>query len=324
MINQCFIEHPLSMTPEGSLNRLPVSGDLLALHDPLRHLSGLNGAQLMSRRALVDLLNTLDHPCGGKPRQFIEHFDPLNDIDSLILQLYAYRFAAVIDTARQGTGWPVQSRFTKSLTEHWNQAQTLVISGGLTCGSFGLDLARRVESLIDQIDVIASPWGSTTALFGLAQTVSFEQDLLVMDFGATGVKRGIASKYGNRMMLLPDLSVEQFKEGGLIRKGGLMAIFEQTRKQVDQPMPVAISLACYLKNGHPFDYHSGIYHRLRDDAPHLALALRDHWLPDCGFTTLALLDHDSTSAAFAFRMKQPAMMVTLGTGLGSAPCPRIA
>jgi hypothetical protein len=80
-------------------------------------------------------------------------------------------------------------------------------------------------------------------------------------------------------------------------------------------------LACYLKNGHPFKYSSGIYYHLEGDCENLAKALHDEWLPESGFFGLSLLEHDSTAAALAFEFKYPAMMVTLGTGLGSGPCP---
>ena len=321
MINQCFIEHSLAMTPEGSLNRLPVSGECLHPRDPLLHSNDLTGSQLMSRQALIQLLTALEHPAGNQPREFITRFDEQNPADAQLLDILATRFATVINSARDGQHWPTTSAYVQRLTAHWQQAQTLVIAGGLTSGSFGIALAQLVEARVSALDIIASPWGGATALFGLAQTVSRDGPLLVMDFGATGIKRGIATKYGNRMELLPDLPVSPFKEEGLVRKAGCCEIFRQTRQALDEAMPVAISLACYLNHGHPFDYHSGIYHRLRDDAEHLAEALRTDWLPACGLSSLALLEHDSTSAAFAFRFKHPAMLITLGTGLGSAPCP---
>ncbi|MDX1474052.1 MAG: hypothetical protein R3309_07770 [Reinekea sp.] len=321
MLNNLFIEHALTMRPEGSLNHLPVNTLLLSPQDPLLNHKQVTGATLVSRNALLTLLSDSGHPLAHSVRQFLTEFDANNPQDRAILDIFAGRFTAIIKTARGGDHWRCGSDFQQALTRHWQHCQTLTISGGLTSHQFGLCLAERIEANFADLVVISSPWGGLTALYGLAQTVGQRDDLLVMDFGATGVKRGIARKYGNRLELLPDLKVAPFKTDGLIRKEALLEMFRNTRDMLDQSMPVAISIACYLHQGHPFDYHSGIYHRLGDDCQHLATDLHEQWLPDCGLQGLALLEHDSTAAALAFRFKHPAMMVTLGTGLGSAPCP---
>ena len=322
MLNHPFIKHPLTMSPDGSLNHLPINSLLLHRQDPLLNQSSLTGSALVSRKALGLLLGQVRHPQAPSVRGFLTHFDALNPNDQMVLELFATRFAAIIKTARSGHAWPQANHFQQALTNHWQAIDTLVISGGLTSHLFGLQLAEKIESVCPDLAVISSPWGGLTALYGLAQTVAQKEDLLVMDFGATGVKRGVATNYGNRLSFLPDVSVSKFKTDGLIRQKGLMAIIQQTRDLLPKPMPVAISLACYLVDGHPYEYRSGIYHRLSEDSGHLSTDMHEHWLPICGLSGLALLEHDSTAAALAFRFKQPAMMVTLGTGLGSAPCPQ--
>ncbi len=322
MLNHRFIKHSLTMSPEGSLNHLAINGLLLDRKDPLLNQSNLTGSTLVSRRALSLLLEQMRHPHAPTVRSFLTHFDINNPSDQLVFDLFAYRFAAVVKTARSGQTWHRGSQFQIALSQHWQAITTLVISGGLTSHRFGLQLAEKIESLCPDLAVISSPWGGLTALYGLAQTVAQQDDLLVMDFGATGVKRGIAKKYGNRMELLPNLNVEPFKVNGLIRKRAILDILQATRQLLPKSMNVAISLACYLVEGHPFEYRSGIYHRLGEDSDHLATDIHETWLPSCDLNGLALLEHDSTAAALAFRFKQPAMMVTLGTGLGSAPCPQ--
>jgi len=323
MLNSIFESTPLSMTPEGSLNHLAIDASLLPKEDPLRHEDNLLASQMVSRQAFVHLLQSLNHPLQDNLRGFLTQFTADNSADYAVFSLFAHRFAAVINTARAGQHWRQGSPFQQALAAHWHDIQTLVISGGLTSHQFGIQLATTLEELVTGLAVITSPWGGLTALYGLAQTYASHDDLLVLDFGATGIKRGIAHKYGNHIEMLPDLKVKTFKHDGLIRAPQLQAILQQTREILPHSMPVAISLACYMNNGHPHDYHSGIYHRLGEDCEHLQTQLHHHWLPDAGYFGLALLEHDSTAAALAFQFRQPAMMVTLGTGLGSAPCPRV-
>lgn len=322
MLNHKTQTGPIIMTPEGSLNQLPVSGWLLHPRDPFLRQDSLTGKTLVSSQSLSDLLHYHQHSRAESLRAFIVEFDPEQADDSIILELYAHRFSAVIKTARSGQHWQDGSDFQRNLHRYWQDIQTLVLSGGLTTPPFGQALAEQLEQLLPGLDVINSPWGGHTALYGLAHTLQHPTEILVMDFGATGIKRGVASKYGNRLLMLPELSVEPFKHDGLIRKEGLLEVLRLTQSEVNAALPVAISLACYLQNGHPYDYHSGVYHRLGIDAQHLHTDLNDAWLPATQLGELLLLAHDSTAAAMAFRMPQPAMMVTLGTGLGSAPCPR--
>lgn len=317
------IQHPLAMTPNGSLNKLSVNSLLLDARDPLINRTGLTGSGLMSRQALIGLLHHQNHPLASDLRLFLSCFDPDVTRDHTILQLYARRFSAVINTARSPGAWIGSTAFEVALQHHWQSMTTLVLAGGLTSAQFGVSLAQQVEQFCGDLAVISSPWGSSTALYGLAQTVAHPQDILVMDFGATGIKRAIAHRYGNHLSLLPELEVSDYTSDGMVRRDGMIRALKDTRTALDQPLATAISIACYLQNGHPFRYFSGIYHRLIDDCQHLATELNNRWLPEAGLGTLLLLEHDSTAAALAFRFREPAMMVTLGTGLGSAACPRV-
>lgn len=320
MLNHLVRQPAFAMNPEGSLNRLPVNGMLLHARDPLLNQPDLTGSQLVSRAALVRLIE-LYRPSNTDLRNFLGSFTGTGYAEADILTIYAHRFAAVIKTARAGVGWHSGSEYHQALAAHWQSTETVVISGGLTSAQFGIELAGQVEQLCGDIAIINSPWGGLTALYGLAQNVAVSRDMLVMDFGGTGIKRAIAHRYGNRLTVLPELNVDAFKTDGLVRKEGFIAALEQTRHLLDEPMDTAISLACYLEKGHPFDYYSGIYHRLGEDSTHLATDLDESWLPSIDMGQLLMMEHDSTAAALAFRFNHPAMMITLGTGLGSAPCP---
>ena len=323
MLNTRLIAAPFFMTPDGSLNRLTVRADRLPMSDPLHSQFSLTAFQLVSRQALVTLLQANGHPSHNQLRPFLTHFDATQPRDLRILQIFAQRFALVIRTAQHYTPWQQGNAFQVALSQYWQQMQTLVIAGGLSSHQFGIHLACLLEEQLTGLSVICSPWGSVTALYGLAQTYGSPTDTLVLDFGATAIKRGIAHRFGNRVDMLTPLRVRDFSPDGLVRAPQLLAILRHTRAELPGPMSVAISMAAYLDRGHPFDYHAGSYSRLHDDCDHLASTLDQQWLPECGFTGLALLEHDSTAAALAFQFPFPAMMVTLGTGLGSAPCPMV-
>ncbi|MHA7879586.1 MAG: hypothetical protein ACX931_07335 [Saccharospirillum sp.] len=310
-----LIEHPngtLTLSPEASLNRLPVTA--YQMTQAARDWVGA--------RALHELIVTHSPAPAPSVRQFLDDFQPGSIECERILAEYGNRLAAVLRTALRAEFWAKGSAWQQAYARYWQHARTLVLSGGISTGAFGHALAERLELDLGSVTVIASPWGGQTGLVGLAQHVSRAQDLLVLDFGATGIKRAVASRHGNRLDPMPDVAVKDWLDSdGLFRKPALLELLGQLRATLGQPLPVAISIAAYLDQGHPFDYRSGIYHRLRDDSPHLATSLDETWLPQCGLGPLALLEHDSTAAALAFRFAEPAIMVTLGTGLGVGLCP---
>ncbi|MFT7290995.1 MAG: hypothetical protein ACI9D8_001451, partial [Reinekea sp.] len=310
MLNTRFTAAPFFMTPDGSLNRMAVRTDCLSKADPLRGTANLTAFQLLSRQALIGLLLAKGHNIHGQPRAFLSHFNADRPSDRCIMDIFAQRLAVVIQSARHYAPWQQGTIFQQALGRHWQRMQTLVIAGGLSSQQFGIHLASSAEDHLPDLSVMCSPWGHVTALYGLAQAHRSPDDLLVLDFGATAVKRAIAHRYGNRLDMLSTLQVRDFSSEGLIRAPQLLAILRQTRAELPGPMAVAISLAAYLDHGHPFDYHAGIYSRLRDDCDHLASTLDQQWLPASGFSGLALLEHDSTAAALAFQFHFPAMMLT--------------
>jgi hypothetical protein len=321
MLNNVSHKPAFAMHPNGSLNHLPVNTSALPNDDPLRNIQHLTGKDLVSRKALITILKSTDHPLQQDLRAFLSSFDPERPADHTVLKRYAIRFTQVIKTARNYTAWASGNQFEQRLYQHWQASKTIVIAGGITSGLFGIHLASIVEESFNHMDVLASPWAGQTALFGLAQAVGQREDLLVMDFGGTGVKCGIAYHFGNKIEPLFELEVEPYKQQGLIYPDGFNKLLMAARKQVRRSLPVAISLACYMDDGIVFKYKSGIYYPLGQTIENLAKTLNDQWLPAAGFQELKTLQHDSTAAAMAFQFTTPAMMVTLGTGLGSAPCP---
>jgi hypothetical protein len=306
---------PLTLTPEASLNRMPVSlidGDTPC---PARHW--------VSTPALQSLIHQQNPTDERTVRQFLTTYSGDSSNDKAILETFATRLVRVIETALSGKAWEQGSEFQRRYAGYWQDCETLVLAGGLTSGAFGQHLALVLETALAPLNVLVSPWAGQTGLVGLAQHYGSADPLVVMDFGATGIKRGLAYHHGNRIVPLPELTVDHWLDDqGLFRAKAFQTVLKDTREHLDKRLPVAVSLACYLNRGHPYDYHSGVYHRLIEDCDHLATTLNRHWLPAAGFSGLALLEHDSTAAALAFRFSRPAMMVTLGTGLGVGICPR--
>lgn len=307
------IVRPLTLTPEASLNRLPVAVAGGAVR-PARHW--------VSAQALHNLMLEENAEDERSVRRFLQSFNPTRADDARILAKYGERLASVLTTALAAEHWRQGSPFQQGYAQLWRSCETIVLGGGLTSGEFGQALAKQLECRLKTISLLVSPWGGQTGMVGLAQHLRRTEDLVVMDFGATGIKRGIASHHGNKVQSLPELTVDHWLDrDGLFRAEAFRQVLRDTRALVGRPLPVAISLACYLNEGHPFDYRSGVYHRLYEDCDHLATELNERWLPDAGFDSLALLEHDSTAAALAFRFSHTAIMVTLGTGLGVGLCP---
>lgn len=320
MLNHILQSSKLVMKPEGSLNKLAVSTAALHDLDPAKSLGMSTGYQLMSRQAMIDLLGSYRHPNQQSLRQFLNEFAKENPADRQILEVMACRFATVVNTACNNPLWQCGNDYQQRLSNHWQHSETLVISGGLTSGEFGRCLAESAEK-ITMRTILASPWGSHTALYGLAQNISQSAPLLTLDFGGTAVKVGVATRHGGRFNLFTELDTNSFKNQGQITDEGFLAILEKVSSLIREPLPVAISIACYLNKGHPFDYKSGVYHELGKQQDNLGETINKLWLPSVGLGALRLFEHDSTAAALAFNFQSPAMMITLGTGLGSAPCP---
>ncbi|MEP4544609.1 MAG: hypothetical protein ABJ000_00415 [Saccharospirillum sp.] len=308
-------DSPLALTPEASLNRMPVVMTGQDKPRPARYW--------VSTPALLSLIHEHNPGDERSVRQFLTTFSGEAGADQAILQTFATRLIRVIQTAHTGQAWADGSDFQRRYAHYWQSCETLVLAGGLTSGEFGQQLAHLLENALAPLNVLVSPWAGQTGLVGLAQHYGSAEPLVVMDFGATGIKRGLAYHHGNRIVPLPELTVDHWLDDqGLFRADAFRAVLKDTREHLDGRLPVAISLACYLDHGHPHDYRSGVYHRLIEDCEHLATTLHQQWLPGAGFSGLALLEHDSTAAALAFRFSKPAMMVTLGTGLGVGVCPR--
>lgn len=321
MLNYPMPTTLFSMRPEGSLNRLRIDSFTLPTLDPFHGQPNITALTLASRQALIGLLTHQGHPVKNDLREFLTHYDNRRPQDQSILDQYAARLATIIQTARHYRPWQQGNAYQKTLAHHWLSIDTLVIAGGLSSFQFGIHLASKIEEHINDLAVISSPWAGQTALYGMAQKVAVRAPIVVIDFGATSVKYGIATRFGNRVDHISEIPVAPFKREGIIQPDQFQEILALIQQKLSARLPVAISLACYMHNGQPFQYTSGIYYKLQPHGQHLATTLNDQWLPTAGFGKLVLLEHDSTAAALAFKFATPAIMVTLGTGLGSAPCP---
>ncbi|PTY37795.1 hypothetical protein BGP77_15060 [Saccharospirillum sp. MSK14-1] len=302
----------LTLTPEASLNRLPVTlpGEPTR---PARHW--------VSTQALHGLMLDEDPGDERSVRQFLRTFDARNPQDECILTRYANRLMTVLKTALRADYWAQGSPFQQGYAHCWRQCQRLVLGGGLSSDAFGRALMAALTGGLDGRELALSPYGGQTGLVGLATLWSQPSPLLVMDFGATGIKRGLVDERG-KLQSLPELNVDHWlNDDGLFRADAFQAVLHDSRMAVGTALPTAISLACYMKDGQPYDYRSGVYHRLIDDSPHLAHSLDQQWLPKAGLGRLVSLMHDSSAAALAFPSPVPAIMVTLGTGLGVGLCP---
>jgi len=225
---------------------------------------------------------------------------------------------------------------------HWDfigRTAAFVIGGGLVSGQIGplaVSAAREVlvEHGFEAVEVTLSPYGIYMALVGLARTAPVgSNQMVVLDFGHSTVKRGIARLEGGDLVALeayPSLPSPCLKGSGSDLPAARArwddmrsAIVEMCRcHSTGESLAVGIGLASYLKEGHPFPGDRGCYGSLQQLAPnleHFMLRELTAVLRTAG-VNLSLL-HDGTAAASAHAGAQNTVALSLGTGIGNGFAP---
>lgn len=164
----------------------------------------------------------------------------------------------------------------------WAGINTVWVGGGLVAGHLGpiaVGEAGRVlhDAGFPDYAVHLSPHGADLPLVGLSGLVPTGAGaMLLLDFGGTVVKRAIAEyKDGQLTQLhrLPSLptpcesahhaGVELPDVDAFARQ--VLTLIEQTWREAERPLSsiIAVSLACYLRDGQPPPTEMGCYGRLQ-------------------------------------------------------------
>jgi hypothetical protein len=186
------------------------------------------------------------------------------------------------------------------------------------------------EAGFPNFKVHLSPHGADLPLVGLSRLApAGTQAMLLFDFGHTAVKRAIAEyKDGQLSQLhrLPSLptpceaahhasvelaDVRLFSER-------ILSIVCQTWQEAERPLSssIAISLACYLRDGQPPPSEMGCYGRLQLLSDNLQAYLADQLGRRLDQPIQLHLYHDGTAAALAYRGEEETAVLMLGTAVG--------
>jgi hypothetical protein len=309
---------PANLTPTASLNRLRFT-ELSGLQIPARMVDWAAYA-LLSGKALADLAARHGHAEAARS--------------------FGTRLGWLLVTLRLGDPASRAARpdWDDSHWRHWAGITTVYLGGGIVAGEAGPRIAEQAEHILVDAGVMdcrvqVASWPEHLALVGAARTVPDAPEAIVLDFGGSYVKRGIA-RYENAQLAalrivprlpsqLPDLPLgtdltqDQTELLGA-RIVGTMADTWLSAHAVYPELSTTIvaSIASYLRDGQPLARQGGAYAALLALSDNLAAWLSQRVSGRLGHPITIRLLHDGTAAAHAVAGAGQTAVITLGTALG--------
>lgn len=345
--------NPNRLDPPISLNRAVIA-DLpgVALDDAVR---GQTGYQLLSAKTLADLIRTqaavLQLDPGQGDDMLNRAFDACLISDTPLVRAAAKKIAQsmgrnlgyLLLTLRRGDAANRTARpeWSDSYWQVWAGIRQVILGGGLVSGHLGHIICEVVLEILreggcDDLIVRLSPYRTALPVIGVARYAPQDCNMaLAFDGGQTAIKRALAifGRTGLREIhLLPSIPTEgdnpaTIPENHITRAAWqldrILTIIDQTRVEAMNAhhaplhMPVLVSLALPMRNGHPLITQHGTYMlwtHLADNARDLlAGKLAERW----GVRVPVVLEHDGTAAAAGHPGEPvPTAVLTLGTAIG--------
>lgn len=247
-----------------------------------------------------------------------------------IAQQMGHYFGFMLAALKQGDALNRQKNAEKDAAywEYWSQVDEVYLGGGLAEGQFGRLLMTSAQAILQQyaldMQLHIADHPRHLGLIGAARYVPSGAQALVLDFGSTRVKRGrvFYSEAGlQQVQVLPS-----FPAGFdvFVETGSEQAIFERfVTLLVDAYQPqdaalIPVSISAYVTpTGQPLLSQGGIYmhmSRLSDDLPAL---LSETVSQRVGRSVTVKLLHDGSAAASTYAPLDHAVVITLGTAIGS-------
>jgi hypothetical protein len=310
---------PAQLTPLASLNRVRFT-ELAGLPIPAG-MVGWAAYALLSAKALADL--TARH---GNADEAARRFGE--------------RLGWLIVTLKRGDPASRAARpdWDDSYWSHWATIRQVYLGGGVVSGSLGVMIAGHAERTLAGVgmadcSVSVAPWPEHLPLIGAARTAPEARATVVLDFGHSFVKRGLAQTQGGSLTALrlaprrpaqwTDLA--SGRESAIEEVRGLsdsmvatMAATWRAAHSVNSEISTTVmaSIASYVMDGQPVPRQGGAYPQLLRLAEHVDVWLSEHLSEAVGHPTTVRLLHDGTAAAHAMSGAQDAAVITLGTSLG--------
>ena len=298
--------HPLRLRPHASLNRTLLAA-LPAAEPPW---VGPPASHLLRREALLQLASELDAASAA--------------------DAFGRRLGHLIATLHSGRGDEMlHSDWRRAYRAYWTSIEQVWLGGGLAAyPGRGLLAAARAEAArlgASRPSIELAAWPSALPLVGAARTnAGIARRAVVLDFGHTAVKRGMATYRGRALARLQLLeSLEPPAPAGLVDAFSDVVAATLRCAGADVDPNVVISVASYVdRGGRIVSDGVSLYSplgALEPAAVERALRLRT------GIQPLRLrVVHDGTAAAGGVVPTVPAAaVIMLGTslGVGFAPPP---
>lgn len=227
----------------------------------------------------------------------------------------------------------------ESYWSHWAGIRAVWLGGGIVSGPLGQalrDVAAEVvrEQGMGERKIGLAAFPSVLPLIGAARSASAEsQAALVFDFGHSLIKRAYALYQGGTLGLLrmlsplpvPPIAHEQHglphSTPALDLAEDMVEVLVRTWEETGEvrvagPSQVLVSLASYVRDGHPLPRQGGMYAQLHTLAPSLEAWLDSQMQKRTGTQLRVKLLHDGTAAARAYAGEDHTAVVMLGTALG--------
>ncbi len=332
---------PFALTPRASLNRVSIPGD----SPGDRRRSALEALSAEGLVRLIGPARTRNSSSQEDGTSVLEAFDarlrtadPISSTAREVAEVVAKRVSYLVATLSLA---PVQARalrpeWSDDYWQQWMGARTIWLGGGIVSGELGRFLDQRLPHLLKQVGVrntrvMVAENPRWLPLIGAARSLRhISKRTVVLDFGHTAIKRGIASYHGDKLSglkLLPSLELSSAewatstsdpqKFGVQLAQRVAATVDEAAESGDDLPSSeVLCSLACYLHDGQPHPDAIGAYASLRELAEDLPGWLSEQVERLTGRAVEVRLIHDGTAAGRALAPANHGAVIMLGTALG--------
>jgi hypothetical protein len=316
---------------------------------------GKSGFELLSnlslQRHIAALAGSLELDADDPdlPRRFDRCFtSPEVRDDALeIAQSYGRKLSYLLLMLRRGDAENRAARpeWSDAHWAFWRSVRHLYLGGGIVAGNLGryaVEVTRHLlkEHGVDDLMIDISPHAAYLPLLGLARAAPPDvRWMLLVDFGQTSIKRGIARYRSGRLVELQVLATMPSVCGDIQFEPTLEEVRQRWRRMLEviegswlelppfahadrDATALGVSLACHLSQGHPFGDRS-CYGSLQLLCDNLEGFMKDEVAILLKRALPFVLMHDASAAATAYAGAKDAVVVTLGTAIGLGfPPPR--
>lgn len=221
----------------------------------------------------------------------------------------------------------------------WHTIDTVYLGGGLVAGELGPHTARQAQAVMQEAGypdyaVYLSPRAGDLTILGTASyALPNAGRVLLFDFGHSHVKRALAENGGGtavNIRCLPSLEApcHEFLAGNTTavspeqQAAWMLEVLAGTWAEVAQQGPAPeptlfVSVACYLRDGHPLPGQMGCYGRLQTLTDNLQAYLTICLCERLEQPVQVRLFHDASAAAAVYAGTAKSAVLMLGTAVGT-------